>query len=165
MGRQLLRQTLFFRVQSMGLHHRYLVTPTILVFACVGVLFSDGMGGKALENVGQLYDGSGAHTVYREFGNCVQPFGGEHAGEFFRPNQYPKRAAENGISSALRQIAADLRTLTEGTGKTVYVCGDGSEFSQELLRKSLMPEERKLYRLCWPIRSSICGTVFQIQLF
>ena len=133
--------TLFFRVQSMGLHHRYLVTPTILVFACVGVLFLMEWAARRWKMLGNC---TTAAVLILSIGNLAiafSPLAANTPASFSALTSIRSAPPKMASASALRQIAADLRTLTEGTGKTVYVCGDGSEFSQELLRKSLMPEE------------------------
>ena len=141
-GATLVAAVLFFRIQTMGIHHRYLITPAVLIFACIGILsiqsaLSSPKRGKWNVLVPTVVVLVSAVSLVNSFVPA--------ANRWLRPVSW----AMSNVSYAppyletadvIRQIAVELNDLTENQCKTVYVCGEGENFSQELLRKSRMPE-------------------------
>ncbi len=129
---------LFCRVQSMGLHHRSLLYPLVLVGMCAGTAAVV----RAVRKRKAKCAAAGVCAVLYGcnlavcFVPATQNFPAAATALFSASRQYPQTLASK---QALLDCTTWLQQQTSGTNKTIYACGDGALFSHELLRRTQMP--------------------------
>jgi hypothetical protein len=129
---------LFCAVQDMGYHHHYLLLPTVIVLAGVFCLDVTGFALRKRAPVlvvlllaACLFNFAAAFTPgLRRIAGGVEPF-------ITSLRSYPK---QNPDYSAVRQLVVDLADRIGTASRYVYVIGDGSSLSPEVLKRSRLPE-------------------------
>lgn len=129
---------LFSRVQSMGVHHRSLLYPLVLVGMCTGTaavvraVRTRKAKCAAAGVCAVLYGCNLAVCFVPATGNLPSAVQAVFAGA----RQYPASLASK---QAILNCTSWLQEQTSGTNKTIYACGEGNLFSHELLRRTQLP--------------------------
>ena len=129
---------MFCSIQDMGYHQSYLVIPTLLVFAgtfyAVAVEFS--LESKKAPIAAALL---AAALVNFAFGYAPRLQAAAAKTQPFTTamRRYPRI---NRDYAAIRQVVDDLSEKTRGGTHYVYVVGDGSALSPEILKRSHLPD-------------------------
>ncbi len=130
---------LFCRIQDMGYHQSYLVIPTLLIFA--GVAYAS-IGGivrrqRRIPLIALLLVVTVANFLFgyipglQSVAAKTEPF-------TTVMRRYPRINEDYAI---IRQVVEDLAERTRDTSQLVYVIGDGSALSPEILKRSHLPEQ------------------------
>ena len=141
----------FFQVQSMGMHHIYILAPQLFIMSCIGVIhIAEIMKGKAAKiSVLTLI----VMIQTAGFANCYFPSSRvlfTKVNELFSVKYDP--LVRNDIP-VLNEFADYLNEITEGTDKGIYIA------SSNLF--ALMESLRKPYEAC-PVRNLL--KVFPLDL-
>lgn len=130
---------LFCRIQYMGYHQAYLVIPTLLIFAGAAVsLLATRPSGRvrplstilvlALVGVNFLF---GYDPRLAAAARTAEPF-------TTVMRRYPRTNPDYDL---VRRVVDELADLTRDASRHVYVVGDGSALSPEILKRSHLPEQ------------------------
>jgi hypothetical protein len=130
---------LFSRIQHMGFHQAYLLLPTLLIFAGTAVVFFISFAPAAWRTPLAAFL---LVAISFNFLNGYEPRL-KTAAYTTQPlttamRRYPQT---NPDYELIRQVVDDLTERTQGTSRHIYVIGDGSSLSPEILKRSLLPEQ------------------------
>ena len=130
---------LFSRIQYMGFHQAYLLLPVLAIFAGAAVVFLVAFApGRWRAPLAVLLLAAmafnflnGYEPRLRTVAYATQPF-------MTAMRRYPRSNPDYGL---IRRVVDDLAERTRGTSRHVYVIGDGSALSPEILKRSRLPEQ------------------------
>lgn len=135
----LIAGVMFCMTQSMGHHHKYLISPTLLLFAATFICLCLQRLSKKQRRL------AAAGTFLFLVINCAYAFVPQTAtlAEATTPmttqiRSYPVQDENYDI---FKQVTADLSDLTQGKKNSVYIIGDSDVFSPEHLRRVNLPEQ------------------------
>ena len=125
---------MFERIQSMEVHHRYLITFFVLIWYAVGLTML--ITSKCVQYNLIAYSLSIGCMLY----NFAQSYGLKNTNQiqnnlFSNIHYHPKDASD---FETVRKVCKDIEDITHGS-ETFYVCSNSELMSSELLARSEMP--------------------------